>query len=284
MTDAKERLHFALFGESDVGKSHYGGQLISRIETEKYALRLRVASPDLGPFEEVRAKLNAGLPASHTPSAVYKESVWPVISAEGVELDLVWPDYGGEQIKHLIDSRRMDQAWLSRVQSADGWLLMVRPDLAKQDDDIFSKPLEDVRRPASSEVAARRRSTQARLVELVQMLLHVRGLKRGSSTPALVVLLSCWDELGLADGTKPADVLSKRLPLLASFINNYWGSRLSTVYGLSALEVPLLKDHPNEEFVDRGPENFGFIIDPEGKKSPDLTLPVARIATIATIE
>jgi hypothetical protein len=281
MDTAKETVRLALFGESNVGKSHYGGQLVARIETERYALRLRTASPDLGPFEEVRSQLNAGLPASHTPSAVYKESIWPIITTEGLQFDLVWPDYGGEQIKQLIDTRRMDEAWLDRVQSAHGWLLMVRPELAKQDDDIFSKPLGDVRPPALADIAVPRRSTQARLVELVQMLLHIRGLKKGSSPPALVVLLSCWDELGLVEGTKPTDVLSTRLPLLASFINNRWKSGLSTVYGLSALEIPLLKDQANEEFINRGPENFGFVIDSEGGRNPDLTLPIARVAVMA---
>ena len=283
MGDSHETIRLALFGESNAGKSHYGGQLLTRIETERCELQMLAAPTDIEPFEEVRSRLNAGLPASHTPSAVYRESVWPVVSRQGLELDLVWPDYGGEQIRQVIDSRRMDQAWLERVQSAHGWVLMVRPHLAKQDDDIFSKPLGDVRRPTSNEDAAPRRSTQARLVELIQMLLHVRGLKRHSSAPALIVLLSCWDELGLDDRAKPAEVLSSRLPLLASFIRNNWEPRLAIVYGLSALEMPLTKEHPNEAFIDRGPENFGYVIDPEGNKDSDLTLPIARVASMAVL-
>ncbi|MDO8687533.1 MAG: hypothetical protein Q7K41_02970 [Dehalococcoidales bacterium] len=278
MAESIDMIRLALFGESNVGKTHYGGQLLSRIETETCELKMRAMPIDLSPFEEVRSKLNAGLPASHTPSAVYRESVWPVIGGQGAALDLTWPDYGGEQVRQLIDTRRMGQEWLDRVQSAHGWILMVRPKLATQDDDIFSRPLGDVRRPNGDVGTRPHRSIQARLVELLQMLLHARSLQERRPMPALVVLLSCWDELGVVEGTKPDDVLKKRLPLLASFISSRWGYSKSAVFGLSALEAALSTERANEQFIDRGPEHFGYVIDPDGKKTGDLTRPIVRVA------
>jgi len=281
MAEGIDSIRLAIFGESNVGKTHYGGQLLSRIETEKCELKMRTVPTDLSPFEEVRTKLNGGLPASHTPSAVYRESVWPVISGEGQEFDLTWPDYGGEQVRQLIDTRRIGQEWLDRVQFAHGWILMVRPKLAKQDDDIFSKPLGDVRRPNVDSDIKPHRSIQARLVELLQMLLHARSLQQPRQLPALLVLLSCWDELGEAEGTKPDDELEARLPLLSSFISSRWGSSTSAVFGLSALETALSTEEANEQFINRGPENFGYVIDPDGRRTGDLTLPIVRVAEMA---
>lgn len=281
MAESTDSIRLALFGESNVGKTHYGGQLLSRIETETCELKMRAMPTDLTPFEEVRTKLNAGLPASHTPSAVYRESVWPVISGQGQALDLTWPDYGGEQVRQLIDTRRMGQEWLERVQSAQGWILMVRPRLAKQDEDIFSKPLGDLRRPCVEADIKPHRSIQARLVELLQMLLHARSLQEPRPLPALIVLLSCWDELGVAEGTKPVDDLEARLPLLSSFISNRWGTSKSAVFGLSALETALSTEKANEEFISRGPEHFGYVIDPDGRRTGDLTLPIVRVAEMA---
>lgn len=270
-------IHLALFGESDHGKSHYGAQLLARIEKETCQLKMRETPKDLSAFEGVRTRLNEGLPASHTASSVYQESVWPVVGENGLSLDLIWPDYGGEQIRHLIDSRLMGQEWLERVQSADAWILMIRPKLAKQDDDIFSRPLGHVRRPNPTSPNELHRSMQARLVELLQMLLYARNLQQVRPLPALVVLLSCWDELGVEHGAKPDDELNKRLPLLSSFIGNRWGS-LAAVFGLSALGTALSSDRANVEFIDKGPENFGYVVDRDGIENSDLTLPIIRVA------
>lgn len=278
-TNAPVRI--ALFGESDVGKTHYGGQLLTRIDSEKCQLRMRAAPSDLTPFEEVRSCLNAGVPAAHTPSAVYRESVWPVVTQDGTQLDLTWPDYAGEQVRHLIDGRRMGQDWLERVQEAHGWMLMVRPKLVKQDDDIFSRPLGDIRRSPSDAASKPKRSTQARLVELLQMLLYARRLGTRRERPALIVLLSCWDELGRPEGTKPWAVLQDTLPLVAAFVRNQWSAQHGEVFGLSALEKALSAERPNEEFVDKGPEHFGYVVLPDGTKNPDLTLPIAQIKLMA---
>jgi hypothetical protein len=264
-----------------MGKSHYGAQLLSRIITEQCALKINMPASDLSPFEEVRAKLNAGLLAAHTPTSVYHDSVWNVYTNEGTTFDLTWPDYGGEQIQAMIESRRMRQVWLERVQEAQSWMLMIRPRLAKQDEDIFSKPLAQIR-PSNGELPTKaKRSVQARLVELLQMLLHARSLKHRGEMPALVVLLSCWDELNLSKGVRPEEVMTQTLPLLNSFIKSRWGDERSAIFGLSALGTELDAAKPNEDYADRGPENFGWVITPEGGESNDLTLPIIRAAQLA---
>lgn len=277
--DAESRkVRLALFGESDVGKSHYGGQLLSRIEMEACALKMRSAPDDLSPFEEVRQKLNSGLLASHTSSGIYRESVWPVIDQSGRNLELTWPDYAGEQLQQLIDTRRIGQEWLDRIQSSHGWILMIRPKLASQVDDIFSRPLADMPTPKNEGIQSGHRSAQARLVELLQMLLYVHRLQGDQRLPSLAILLSCWDELHLPNGSKPGDVLERTLPLLYSFIRSQWAASKCMILGLSALGTELSKEKANENFINIGPENFGYVVQQDGKTDSDLTIPIVRLA------
>lgn len=278
----KKKMQVALFGESGVGKTHFGGQLLSRIETEACNLKMEASPEDLSPFEEVRTQLNDGLPASHTPSSVYQESIWEVSTSHGELLDISWPDYGGEQVRQLIDSRRMRAEWWQRIQDADAWILMVRPKMAKQDADIFSKPLGDVRRPYPETEPTSRRSVQARLVELLQMLLHSLQSKTKRNPPPLIILLSCWDELDISEGKKPAAELKARLPLLSSFVGSRWGQTNSAIFGLSALGMALSLDKANESFVSLGPEHFGYVVTPEGEIDNDLTLPIIFATKMAT--
>lgn len=277
MSGSDVNVRIALFGESDNGKSHYGAQLLERIEAEKCEIKLRVAASDVSAFGEVRRRLGAGLLAEHTPSGIYQDVILPVVDATGRAMDLTWPDYAGEQVRQIIDSRAMKQEWLDRTQTADGWVLVVRPKLAKADDDIFSKPLAHIVRSPDGEAKKPRRSVQARLVELLQMLLHARGLHERGPVPPLVVLLSCWDELNLPEGTKPIDLLSEQLPLLASFVRSKWGVRASLL-GLSALGRELDMKRADDAFIDRGPENSGFVVEADGRRNPDLTIPIVRLA------
>lgn len=277
---SNDEIRIALFGESDHGKSHYGAQLLSRIETEKSELKLRTASVDLSAYDDVRKKLNSGLLAEHTPSGMYKDNLWPVVDGKGRALDLTWPDYAGEQVKQVIEGRTMNQEWLERTQGADGWMLVVRPKLAKLDEDVFSKPLASLGKASASSGAKPKRSTQARLVELLQMLVHARGLRDRTGLPPLVLLLSCWDELKLSKGTTPSQVIESHMPLLASYVRCIWADRVS-VLGLSALGVELNDKVPNEEFVDNGPENFGFVVKADGEEDSDLTIPLVRLADMS---
>lgn len=277
---SNDEIRIALFGESDHGKSHYGAQLLSRIETEKSELKLRTASVDLSAYDDVRKKLNSGLLAEHTPSGMYKDNLWPVVDGKGRALDLTWPDYAGEQVKQVIEGRTMNQEWLQRTQDADGWMLVVRPKLAKLDEDVFSKPLASLGKASVSSGAKPKRSTQARLVELLQMLVHARGLRDRTGLPPLVLLLSCWDELKLSKGTTPSQVIESHMPLLASYVRCIWADRVS-VLGLSALGVELNDKVPNEEFVDNGPENFGFVVKADGEEDSDLTIPLVRLADMS---
>ena len=115
-----------LIGESDVGKSHYGGQLLKRLMQEDGQLRMNGAASNLEPFEAVMACLDAGISADHTPITTYHESHWPIVDNEEQEADLIWPDYGGEQIQNIVNERQLPQDWLNRITQSSAWLLLIR--------------------------------------------------------------------------------------------------------------------------------------------------------------
>lgn len=272
-------LQIALFGESDVGKSHYGGQLVGRLNAETGTMRMRGAAPDLTAFDDVRQSLSEGISAAHTSAGTYTETLLPVVAEDDIAIDLNWPDYAGEQVSQLLEERRIPASWQKRVETADGWILMVRPRLAKVADDIFSRPLGDLQSPRT-DAATRERSPQARLVELLQMLVYTTQSRTGKIKPAVAILLSCWDELEEAEALTPEQVLRGRLPLLSAYLRNNWDARQRLVFGLSATGVALFKESPNKEFIYQGPEQMGYVVRTDGSRTPDLTTPIAQLARI----
>jgi len=259
-----------LIGESGVGKTHYGAQLLRRLMKGDGALRMHGAATNLEPFEAALESLNEGRAADHTARSVYVDSVWPVANENGNRADLIWPEYGGEQIKTVIDLRRLPDAWQARIDSATAWLLLIRLQQMRIGDDIFSKPLGDLR-GTSTENHEVHPSDQARLVELLQMLLFARGAaKRTVAEPRLGVLLTCWDEAVIDD--TPAAALNARLPLVSAFVRTNWKDPL--IMGLSALERPLSPTERDMEYVSQGPEHFGYVVASDGTRSTDLTVPI----------
>lgn len=274
---SENALNIAVFGESNVGKSHYGAQLIGRLNAETGLLRMRGAAPDLAAFDDVAQSLSGGIPGAHTAAGSYTDTILPVVTEDHVAIDLNWPDYAGEQVSSLLDERLVPASWHQRIEAADGWILLVRPKTALLADDIFSRPLGDLKssRPERFSIE---RSSQARLVELLQMLLYTRRSRTGKEKPALAVLLTCWDELKLPEGTKPAQVLREKLPLLANFLENNWDENGILIFGLSATGVALTKESPNKDFIYKGAEHMGWAISNEGTQTTDLTMPIAELA------
>lgn len=282
MANSQPTLRLALLGESQMGKSHYGGQLMLRLNTKKCALRMRGAATNLSAFEEVVQRLNEGIPGAHTAESTYLDSVWPVVNETGLAMDLTWPDYAGEQVRRLIENRRIPTEWQERVQTADGWVLMIRPKLVVLDDDLLSRPLTDLRSSLATEDKGKR-SSQARIVELLQMLLYARRVTTGADWkhPALVVMLSCWDEIEDIASKRPDEVLATHMPMVASYIAANWPEQRHSIVGVSALGNALSADAPNENFINEGPEQFGYVVLPDGVVDKDLTLPIAELAKMA---
>jgi hypothetical protein len=290
-----------IVGGTKAGKTHYGGQLLRRLEAKKSRLRILGAPSDLTPFQEVLDRLAIGRSAPHTPTSFYRESVWHVRSEDqDYQTQLVWPDYGGEQIEDIVRKRQVDERWVQRIRESSGWLFFVRLSTISVPEDVLVRPRvlermrsgsEDASSQTEGTLAEQERigpaeesdrpdvalasrltlSTQAGLVELLQALLFVKqvGSNAQLRQPPLVVVLSCWDD--------PATVLNKRLPLLSQFIESTWEEDRVEVMGLSALGKTLADDVSDEAFMDNGPERQGWCVCKGGTQSDDLTLPVIML-------
>jgi hypothetical protein len=271
-----KRRSILLIGESNVGKTHYGAQFLKRLIVQGCELKMDGAATNLRPFEQAMDCIAEGRATRHTTAGSYVESVWPIIDRQKRQAEMIWPDYGGEQIRDLTKNRVVPTPWRDRVSLASDWIFVIRLNTVRSTDDIFSRPIAELgqQNPAS---AAQRPSDQARLIELLQILLYVAGLGREAKlgVPGLSVLLSCWDELGLPVGTEPADVLKERVPMLYAFLQSSWEK--PDIIGLSALEKTLTESDNDTEYAIKGPEHFGYVILPDGSRSTDITLPVQRL-------
>jgi hypothetical protein len=234
------------------------------------------AATNLEAFTKALSCLTEGKSTDHTPATTYVESVWPITDDAGRYAELVWPDYGGEQVRNLVMQRQIPAAWRERVLDATDWVLLIRLHSLRSEDDLFSRPLQSfAATEPEEEASAHEPSDQARIVELLQMLLYLAQfhLDRPLRKPRLTILLSCWDELETTE--LPASLLASRLPMLWSFVHSNWIS--PTVIGLSALERALSKTDADQEYAIRGPEEFGYVVLPDGVKSTDITLPIQRM-------
>lgn len=265
-----------LIGESNVGKTHYGAQFLKRLMVKGCALSMSGAATNLEPFSTALSCLTEGRATDHTPATTYVESVWPIADAAGHAAELVWPDYGGEQVRNLVTQRKIPADWRDRVSEATDWIVLIRLHSMRAEDDIFSRPLAAFAGTETAEEGpAREISDQARTIELLQMLLYLAQLHPESplAKPRLTVLLSCWDELNTNE--LPEELIASRLPLLWSFVRSNWAGPI--VMGLSALERPLSKTEPDPDYAIHGPEGFGFVVLPDGTRTKDITLPIQQL-------
>src|SRR5262245_3817461 len=110
-----------LVGGSGTGKSHYGGQLLKRLNDVAGKLLMDGVAHNVVPYEEVLSCLAQGCSAGHTPSGSYQESIWPVRFRDATRerrAKLIWPDYAGEQVESMTKDRQVTPVWQARIRES----------------------------------------------------------------------------------------------------------------------------------------------------------------------
>lgn len=269
-----------LLGGPNSGKTHYAGQLYGRLQRHSGQLQLRKEQgtpSDLTALEEVLHCLENGHAAKHTSTNTWAKVLLPMMDEQGNVMDLLWPDYGGEQLETVFKQRKVPETWRKWLTKADGWLLLIRLNNETVYPDALTDLAERSKHGNGCTARVDKWDANAYWVELLQILLHVAGLGtvRRLQTPRLAVLLSCYDELATTDKL-PWNVFAEHLPLVSAFIISLWDADAVSVWGLSALGCPLDQNSNNESFIDDGPEKQGWIIPPEGgSPNSDLSQPLA---------
>jgi hypothetical protein len=264
-----------IFGGANTGKTVYVLQLYGRLADEGAQLSLRYQPNDLSLIVAGFDRLSNGLPPEHTTTGANADVTLPVTSPDGRAFDIVYPDYAGEQVDDMVHKRQVMPEWRSRVLAAPTWLVFLRLDHVHDPKDVVTSPP-----PPDAPTANGGPSTpsalgdQAKTVEALQLLLHTAGVGSAEPVrrPVLALVLSCWDELSIPEGTPPHTVLKARMPLVEAFVRSNWHPDHTAVYGLSAQGKALQADAPDHEFIDQGPEAMGYVVRPDGSRDPDLTL------------
>lgn len=269
-----------IIGGPNAGKTHFGGQLYGRLNarTERY----RITSPpdDLTIFQEVLDNLNEGKSSGHTHVTSHQTLALEIEDGAGVKSVFSFPDYGGEQIKAIVNDRRVNKIWKEQIDKSSSWMLFIRLDEVKAIEDVVNRglPDQDVLKNRTEKSEPMSLSDTAFYTELLQILLFVKkvGIRQRITDPKLTLVLSCWDLLSDEDQKKlPKDVLQDKLPGLFSFIHKTWIEDACKIIGLSSTEKSLSNNDSDLEFVRKGPENFGYMITATGEKETDLTFTIS---------
>lgn len=267
-----------IIGGPNSGKTHFGGQLYLRFRCDEYNYRISTPPEDLTVFQEVVDCLYDGRSATHTNVDSHKNLSLEVVDSKGYVTSISFPDYGGEQVKQIVDNRQINELWRSQIIGSNNWIFFIRLDEVAEIEDIVNRPLPESVSTKNNADAVLKISDNAFFVELLQMLLFAKQvpLKQNITIPQLMVVLSCWDALKLDEGTTPVMLLKSKLPLFYEFISNLWNEKDLDIVGLSSTGKTLSDKKSDDEYLSDSPENFGYIILPDGKKEKDLTILIGR--------
>lgn len=263
-----------IIGIPDSGKTHLAGQLFGRAENGKFTLKLRYQPTDISIFKEILQKLSDGKSASHTSVGFHEAITLPLESKDGKEFDLIYPDYGGEQIINMVKNRKISNQWQNAVMESTEWLLLIRADRIERPLDLLSnfykRAISNGKTPHSL-FKGIPENTSPFYIELFQMLLWNRGkfVEGDQGMPNLSVLLTFWDKLN-DKHILPKTFLKEKLPLFQSYIEHHWKKNYK-VLGLSSTGKTLSENEPDEEYQIKGPHQFGYWVSSDGQKDTDLT-------------
>ncbi|MEP0266710.1 hypothetical protein [Dokdonia sp.] len=271
---SKENISILVVGKPNSGKSGFFGQLYNRLEYAEegnFAKLLKTPENKIA-LDKVTSRYAEGKALEHTPVGDY-DKIELSIHADQKSLKLIYPDYGGEQINHLVENRRLGNNWYSAIQNSNEWILFIRlSDLNKSYDPIqkFTKIVQSGEQKSKDEIEEKLPSDQAYYIELIQMLLFYKeiGFTSQISNLELIVTLTCWDEIENKEEKKPNELLKEHLPLFYEFLIQNWVKTSLKVIGISSQGRSLDKNNGDEEYLF---EEEGFIINSNGEKNNDLT-------------
>lgn len=264
-----------IIGKAHTSKTVFITQFYNRLQKGKSKLSLYKPVNDLSSIKTAREFLANGELPQPTPTEKSVEILLPIKLGDE-QIDIVYPDFGGEQINNILNTRIVDDKWVNAVKESNNWILFIRlSNLSGSHDisDVTVTPEYLERNQTEYEYIV---SDQTALIELIQILLDIKehDYHYKNKQTKLTIVLSCWDELSTEK--KPREVLQNHLPLLSDLIESNWEADYLKVIGLSALGFSLTEAQHKEQYQIRGPESFGYLIYENGEKTEDITELIAE--------
>ncbi|KMQ61137.1 hypothetical protein ACM40_15690 [Chryseobacterium sp. BLS98] len=264
-----------LLGKPHASKTVFLSQLYSKLKKNKSSLKLYKPVEDLSPIAEARDSLASGKGPVTTPAEKSVKFYLP-LQVNDNQVDLKCPEYGGEQVLDIMESRELNREWKSSIKESDNWVLFIRLNNIGNRLDIADSTYKE--NPAAKgnkdlETFEYHISDQSFFIELLQIIMNEKGTDFHllNSDIKLTVVLTCWDEMEVKGNPSPCSILKDKLPLLLDFAESNWDRSSLKILGLSAQEFNLDSEDNQEKYMIEGPENFGYLILEDGTRSEDIT-------------
>lgn len=262
-----------LIGKPHSSKTVFLSQFYSKLQKNKSKLKLYKSVDDLSPIAGAREALASGEEPQTTPAEKSVKFYLPIQVAEK-QVDLKCPEYGGEQVLSIVENRGLNKEWATSIKESNSWILFIRLNNVNKSLDISDVTYSEQHHKNSKEPVSKTEykiSDQSFFIELLQILLHYKGTDyhRLIDKPKLTIALTCWDEMKTQE--KPYDVLKSKLPLLLSFLESNWDESYLNIIGLSAQGFSLTIPENKEKYQIEGPEEFGYLVLPDGTQTNDIT-------------
>jgi hypothetical protein len=259
-----------LIGKPHSSKTVFLSQFYSRLQKKRSRLKLYKPVTDLSPISIARDALANGREPQPTPSETSSNFFLPIEMGDK-QIDLLCPEYGGEQVINIIETREINENWKNAIHSSQSWILFIRLNSVNQHTDI-----SDVTYGEEANVKTTpeeyQMSDQSFFIELLQIILYHKNYDYHflNDKLRLTVVLTCWDEMTNPEEL-PVNKFKTQLPLLHNFINTNWSDTNWKVVGLSAQGFALDTEERKEKYQIEGPEQFGYLIQADGVETKDIT-------------
>ncbi|MGI4871721.1 MAG: hypothetical protein ACRYFX_11145 [Janthinobacterium lividum] len=269
-----------LIGKPGTSKTTFIDQFYGLVELDLSCAKLRQMPESIAAIERGRSRLAQGQEVGATPSQE-TALINLQLLANDVPFDLDLLDYGGEQVRDIIDDRRLPAHWHKLANECDTWLLFLRIHDAPEPADASTRPVTEaltteMESADQQSVAANNEplhlNEAVSLIELLQILLAARntGYQQRITTPRLKLVVSLWDMLHSVD--TPETELRRRHPLLVEFMHSNWATGACSVWGLSPQGFALDTPENVQKYLQNGSEEYARVILPDGKSENDLAL------------
>lgn len=269
---------FLILGKPASGKTSFKAQLFIRLEDgEGTDIKMNNRPDTIAAIKDDIERTRAGLAVNRTASAVNIETELSLIFSDGTQAEIPYYDYAGEKIDNILKNRIVENHWAKKLRAKDAWVLFIKLSDLTPNDNIYTRPRE--MEAKTDEDATFELTDSAYYIELLQILLFIKGkgLLKPLQRPVLQIVLSCYDEIDFKEGDAPREKLREVLPLFVEFVESIWEEKSLSFLGLSATEKKLDLVEYDEEIIDRGAEDIGYVILPNGKESKDLTQVIANL-------